>query len=149
VFDASCAWLLGGFAARLPRSYDLREVEEQPELVNREAVGAALTREFPPRLRTSGESGAVTLSFRVMGDGRPDRASVRVEQFTHPDFARAAVRVVYAMRFNPARVHGVAVPVWVTLPVTFSASPGPGRVQPGSPPPLPPLPQMPRSPTRP
>ncbi|MFL5385543.1 MAG: TonB family protein [Longimicrobiaceae bacterium] len=149
VFDASCAWLLGGFAVRLRRSYALGEVEETPELINRQAVGAALAREFPPRLRASRESGTITLSFRVMDDGRADRASVRVEQFTHPDFAQAAVRVVYAMRFSPARIHGVAVPVWVTLPVTFGASTGSGRVPPGSPPPLPPLPPMPQPLTRP
>jgi len=34
-FDASCAWLLGGFAAQLPRTYDVREVEQAPELTNR------------------------------------------------------------------------------------------------------------------
>ncbi|MFL5385542.1 MAG: energy transducer TonB [Longimicrobiaceae bacterium] len=143
VFDAGCVWLLGGFAARLPRSYWLVDVEEQPVLVNHDAVFSALRREYPFRLRESGQTGTVTLRFRVMEDGRPDRASVRVEQFTHPGFSEAAVRVVYAMRFRPARVRGRPVPVWVGMPVQFDLADGPGRVPPGSPPPIPPMPQTP------
>ena len=119
VFDASCAWLLGGWAARLPRSYNLSDVEEQPELINREAVQSALNREYPQDLRAMGLAGTVLLRFRVMEDGRADRTSVRVEQITHPAFGDAARRVVYAMRFRPARLNGRAVAVWVTIPVVF------------------------------
>ncbi|MFL5385546.1 MAG: energy transducer TonB [Longimicrobiaceae bacterium] len=125
VFDASCAWLLGGWAARLPRSYEAEDVEEQPELVNREAVGLALSREFPRDLRAMGLSGTVVLRFRIMEDGRADRTSLRVEQITHPAFGDAARRVVYAMRFRPARLNGKPVPVWVTMPVVFTYHYGP------------------------
>ncbi|MFL5385545.1 MAG: energy transducer TonB [Longimicrobiaceae bacterium] len=149
VFDASCAWLLGGFAAGLRRSYWSEDVEEQPELVNRAAVSGALSREYPPQLRASGQTGTVLLRFRVMEDGKADRRTVSVEQVSHPDFADAAVRVVYAMRFRPARLNRRPVPVWVTLPVTFRLFDGPGTLPPGSPPPLPPIPQMPRPPVRP
>lgn len=145
VFDASCAWLLGGFAARLRRSYDERMVEEQPELVNRGAVSAALGREYPKSLREMGQTGSVLLRFRVLENGTVDRATVRVENYTHPDFSEAAVRVVYSMRFRPARVKRQPVPVWVTLPVNFVLYNGPGtdRDPPGYPPPLPPLPRRP------
>ncbi|MFL5540575.1 MAG: energy transducer TonB, partial [Longimicrobiaceae bacterium] len=149
VFDASCAWLLGGWPARLPRSYDLSAVEEMPELINREAVAAAIGREYPRVLRAQGTTGTVTLRFRIMEDGRADRGSLTVEDITHPDFGDAAARVVYAMRFRPARLRGVPVAVWVTLPVTFQLAYGPGTIPPGSPQPLPPLPQTPRPPTRP
>jgi len=149
VFDASCAWLLGGFAVRLPKSYDLTDVEEQPELVNREAVAAAVGREYPRILRAAGQTGTVTLRFRIMEDGRADRGSVSIEQTTHPDFGDAAARVVYAMRFRPARVNHHPVSVWVTLPVTFRLAYGPGSIPPGSPSPLPPLPPSPRPPARP
>jgi TonB family protein len=123
VFDASCAWLLG-FAARLPRSYDLEEVEEEPELVNRDAVATALRREYPRDLMAMRLTGTAVLSFRIMEDGRVDRASVRVVQLTHPRFGDAASRVVYVMRFRPARLNGRPVPVWVTVPVSFSISYG-------------------------
>jgi TonB family protein len=148
VFDASCAWLLGGFAARLHRSYDERMVEEQPALINRGAVSAALGREYPKALREMGQTGSVLLRFRVLENGTVDRTTVRVENYTHPDFSEAAVRVVYAMRFRPARVKHQPVPVWVTLPVNFVLYNGPGtdRDPPGTPPPLPPLPPLPRRP---
>ncbi|MFL5540574.1 MAG: energy transducer TonB [Longimicrobiaceae bacterium] len=149
VFDASCGWLLGGWPARLPRSYDLADVEEQPELINREAVAAAIGREYPRVLRAAGQTGTVTLRFRIMEDGRADRSSLSVEDITHPDFGDAAARVVYAMRFRPARLNHVPVAVWVTLPVTFRLAYGPGTIPPGSPPPMPPLPPTPRTPTRP
>jgi TonB family protein len=138
VFDASCAWLTSGFAARLPRSYDLSEVERQPELDNRPIVAAALGREYPRALRDAGQTGTVTLRFRVLPDGTVDRASVTVENATHPDFAEAARRVVYVMHFRPARIRKGPVPVWVTLPVTFQlAYPAPYRRQPDGFPPLP------------
>jgi TonB family protein len=143
VFDASCAYLLGSFGARLRRTYELSMVDEQPALVNREAVSATLGREYPPGLRQMGLTGTVLLRFRVLQDGRADRPSVRVESYTHPDFADAAVRVVYAMRFRPARIRRVAVPVWVTLPVVFNLGYGPERTPPGYPPPIPPMPARP------
>jgi TonB family protein len=143
VFDAECAYLLGGFAARLPRSYDARMVEEAPELTNRGAVSAALSREYPRGLRAMGQTGTVTLRFRVLEDGRVDRPTIEVEHFTHPDFAQAAVRVVYAMRFRPAKIRHVPVQVWVSLPVTFQLAYGPGTTQPGDPPAIPPLPRRP------
>jgi TonB family protein len=137
VFDASCAWLLDGFAALLPRSYDLADVEEQPELVNREAVAATLSREYPRDLLAQGLSGTVTLRFRIMENGRADRASLTIEQLSHPGFGDAAARVVYAMRFRPARLNGRPVPVWTTLPVAFVISYGPERTAPYDPPPMP------------
>jgi TonB family protein len=130
VFDASCAWLVGGWPARLPRSYDLSAVEEQPELINREAVQTALSREYPRDLRAMGLTGTVLLRFRIMEDGRADRTTVRVEQITHPAFGDAARRVVYAMRFRPARLNGRAVPVWVSVPVVFTFSYGPAGLPP-------------------
>jgi hypothetical protein len=64
-------------------------------------------------------------------------------EFTHPDFAEAAIRVVYAMRFSPARIGRVPVPVWVMLPVSFRVSSYPARRLPGVPPAFPPLPTRP------
>ena len=143
VFDASCAYLLGGFAARLRRSYDLSHVEEQPELINRSTVSSALSREYPRMMRATGQTGTVTLRFRVMEDGRVDRSSVSVMALTHPDFAEAAVRVVYVMRFRPARYHRLPVPVWVTLPVTFRLATRPEITPPEVSPAFPPPPTRP------
>jgi len=143
VFDASCAYLLGGFAVRLRKSYELSHVEEQPELINRGTVASALSREYPRMMRATRQTGTVTLRFRVLEDGRVDRASVSVMALTHPDFAEAAVRVVYVMRFRPARVNRAPVPVWVTLPVVFRLPTEPERTTPEVPPAFPPLPARP------
>jgi TonB family protein len=140
VFDASCARLLGGFAARLKRSYDARMVEEQPELINRGTVAAALSREYPKSRRDMGQTGAVLLRFRVLENGTVDRSTVEVMNYTHPDFSEAAVRVVYAMRFRAARLDHQPVRVWVTLPINFTLDTGTSA---NNPPPFPPLPARP------
>jgi len=140
VFDASCAWLLGGFAARLKRSYESRMVEEQPELINRGAVSSALSREYPKSRRDMSQTGSVLLRFRVLENGTVDRRTVEVMNYTHPDFSEAAVRVVYAMRFRPARLNHQPVRVWVTLPINFTLATGTSV---NNPPPFPPPPARP------
>lgn len=123
VFDARCAWLLGGFAAHLPRTYDIRAVEQMPELINRRTVINAIEREYPPVLREMGAVGTVTLRMRLLENGTVDRASVDVIESSGLQFDDAARRVVYLMRFRPARIRGHAVKVWVTLPVVFNLGP--------------------------
>lgn len=143
-FDASCGYLLGGFASRLSKTFNLESVETRPELINRRVISGLLGREYPPALRETGQTGTVTLRFRVLENGTVDRGSVTVLAFTHPGFSEAAVRVVSAMRFSPARIRRGAVPVWVSLPVNFHLDDGPGSASPREPPPFPPL--MPRRP---
>jgi TonB family protein len=59
----------------------------------------------------------------VTPDGRVDPRRIQVEQTNDPEFSAAAIRVAALMRFNPARVKGVPVPVWVVIPVTFQVMP--------------------------
>jgi len=120
LFQAICDFLLGGFAARLPIT-----VEEGPELANAQAVVRALSRAYPPLLRDAGQGGTVVLRFRVVADGTVDTATVQAISATHRGFAEAARRVALGMRFHPARLNGVAVPVWVTLPLSFLTQGGP------------------------
>ncbi|HEV7587830.1 MAG TPA: energy transducer TonB [Longimicrobium sp.] len=114
LFEAICSFLLGGFAAGLPLL-----VEEQPELLNREAVQRALSRAYPPLLRDDGRSGTVVIRFRVLTDGTVDPATVEVVSTTHAGFSAAAFRVALTMRFRPARFNGTPIPVWISVPVTF------------------------------
>lgn len=93
-----------------------------------------MNREFPTALRNLGLNGAVTLRMRVLADGTVQRSSVEVIESNHPDFSEAARRVVYRMRFRPARIRGRAVAVWVTLPLTFQNVSGPESFPPGPPP---------------
>jgi TonB family protein len=120
VFEASCAFLLGPFSGGIAQQYELSAVEEQPELSNRDAVARALSHEFPEDMRQMGASGAVTVRFRVLANGAMDPGTIDVTASTHPGFNMAARRVAAVMRFRPARVNGIAVPVWLTIPITFT-----------------------------
>jgi TonB family protein len=124
LFDARCGYLLSSFAAALPVGYELAGVEKQPELANGPAVVTALSRAFPPRLRAAGDSGLVVIRMRLREDGTVDTSSIHVVRTTHPGFSDAARRVAAVMRFRPARVGGKAVPVWLTLPVSFASRAG-------------------------
>lgn len=110
-------------AAPAEGTYELSRVEEQPMLANRSDVSRLLQRSYPPEMRSRGETGIVTLRFRIQTDGRVDSASVMIEHASSPEFTEPAARVVRAMRFRPARIENRAVPVWVTLPVTFIPEP--------------------------
>lgn len=96
VFDATCAFVRGGFADRLRAR---RQDEDMPELANRDVVGRALRREYGA-LRTMG---TVDVRFRVREDGTVDAGSMAVVDYTQPELAEPARRVAMEMRFKPAR----------------------------------------------
>jgi len=120
VFNATCEYLRGSFAAALPVDRELGDVDVRPELVNRAAVTAALSQEYPPALRDLGVTGTVVVRVRIRTDGRPDLPALEVVSATRPEFGDAAWRVAAKMRFRPARLRGATVPVWVNIPVTFA-----------------------------
>jgi TonB family protein len=100
-------------------TYELSAVDEQPQLANQAEVARAFKRNYPPLLRDAGVTGTVTLRFRVAPGGSVDPECISVENTTHEAFGEPAQRIVQRMRFRPARVAGEAVPVWLTLPLTF------------------------------
>ncbi|HEU4562173.1 MAG TPA: energy transducer TonB [Longimicrobium sp.] len=102
------------------RTYELREVDETPELRNRQGVAKAMLRNYPRELRDAGVTGSVVLRFLVQQDGTVDPRSIRPESVTHDGFVAPAAAVVRTMRFAPAKVDGERVRVWVTLPVAFA-----------------------------
>jgi TonB family protein len=100
-------------------TYELSVVDEIPDLLNRDEISESMSHNYPPLLRDAGVTGSVTLRMRVTRTGTVDPASVTVESTSDEMFSESAVRVVKQMRFRPAKLKGQAVPVWVTLPVTF------------------------------
>jgi TonB family protein len=58
--------------------------------------------------------------FLIDVNGAPVPGTVLVEDSEHSGFAAPAMQVVETMRFQPARVNGRRVAVWVVLPVQFS-----------------------------
>jgi hypothetical protein len=140
LFDARCAWLLSSFATGLPTGYELSAVDEQPELENRGTVATTIAHAFAAALQ-EGASGTIDVRMRVRADGSVERETIQVVSATEHQsrasvgaapgnddgdraghgFAAAAIRVAQVMRFRPGRVAGVAVPVWITLPVSYNA----------------------------
>jgi len=116
-------------------AYELPDVEEQPELLNRADVVRSISRNYPREMRRRHLTGSVGIRMLVERDGTVDSATVAAMDSTQPGFAAAAVKIVRAMRFRPARVGGQPVPVWVMFPVSFWTWPR-GSPPPYSPPPL-------------
>ena len=94
-------------------------VDQDPVLLNEDEVTRAVMEVYPPRLRAAGVSGSVALRFRVNAEGYPDLYGYEVVSATHNSFVRPAVNAARLMRFDPARLGGQPVDVWVTVPITF------------------------------
>lgn len=94
-------------------------VEVRPVL-DRNGLGRALERNYPPVLRDSRVSGRVVIELIVDENGRPRPGSARVIDASHPAFGDAALRAVDRFRFRPARIGGTAVPVRVTIPIQWT-----------------------------
>jgi TonB family protein len=118
-------------------TYEMSAVEELPGLVNHAAMARQIAERFPPALRDSAISGAVVVRFRILENGTVDPASPAVEMTTEPRFDEAAIAVIRAARFRPARVANRAVKVWVTLPIQFQVEePEPASPAATAPPPV-------------
>lgn len=94
-------------------------VEVRPAL-DRNGLGRALERNYPPVLRDARVSGRVVIELIVDENGRPRPGSARVIEASHPAFGDAALRAVDRFRFRPARMGGTAVPVRVTIPIQWT-----------------------------
>jgi protein TonB len=89
-----------------------------PTLRNRDDVGRALEREYPPLLRDAGVGGKVEVWIRISDAGVVE--AVQVNQTSgHPALDEAALKVGQVMQFTPAMNRDKQVPVWVSIPITF------------------------------
>jgi protein TonB len=89
-----------------------------PNLKNRDEVGRALEREYPPLLRDAGVGGKVEVWVRISDKGAVE--DVQIHQSSgHPALDEAAIKVGQVMEFTPAMNRDKQVPVWVSIPITF------------------------------
>jgi protein TonB len=89
-----------------------------PQLKNRDDVGRALEREYPPLLRDAGVGGKVEVWVRISDQGQVE--DVQIHQSSgHPALDEAAIKVGQVMQFTPAMNRDKQVPVWVSIPITF------------------------------
>ena len=90
----------------------------RPDLVNEREVQRALEREYPPMVRDAGIGGTVTVYFFIDTEGVVQQVLV-AQPSGHQALDEAALRVARVFRFTPALNEDEAVPVWITIPITF------------------------------
>jgi TonB family protein len=91
----------------------------RPGITNREEVTRALEREYPALLRDAGIGGTVLVWFFIDEEGRLLRTQVH-ESSGHRALDAAALKVADVIRFSPALNRDKHVPVWISLPITFT-----------------------------
>ena len=85
---------------------------------NRDEVARVLVSEYPPLLRDAGVGGRVEVWIRLDDQGAVQDAQVR-QSSGQPSLDEAALRVARIIEFSPAMNRDQAVPVWVSIPITF------------------------------
>ncbi|MGD2121030.1 MAG: energy transducer TonB [Gemmatimonadota bacterium] len=91
----------------------------RPDIKNRDEVARALEREYPPLLRDAGIGGTVQVWFFIDEEGRVQNTQVN-ESSGHKALDDAAIKVAEIIEFTPALNRDKRVPVWISLPVTFT-----------------------------
>ncbi len=91
----------------------------RPDIRNREEIGRALEREYPPLLRDAGIGGTAQIWFLVDESGTVRRVLLN-QTSGHQALDEAAQRVAEVIQFTPALNGDKPVPVWISLPVTFT-----------------------------
>ena len=92
-----------------------------PRYTNADEVRRALEREYPPLLRDAGIGGTVQMWFFIDEHGVVQNQEMKVTS-GHEALDAAALRVAPVFKFTPALNRDKAVPVWVSLPITFRAN---------------------------
>jgi TonB family protein len=91
----------------------------QPDIKNRAAAVRAIGDEYPPLLRDAGVGGTATVWFFIDETGRVQRVRLN-ESSGHDALDEAALRVGLRIEFTPAQNGDKPVPVWISLPITFT-----------------------------
>ncbi len=82
-------------------------------------MASAIEWEYPRILRNQGIGGTVDVWFALDEEGNGTRALVN-KSSGYPALDEAALRVANVIEFTPAMNEGRRVPVWISLPITFS-----------------------------
>lgn len=94
-----------------------------PELTNREAVASALEANYPPLLREAGIGGDALVWLFIDENGDVQKSLIK-DGAGYEALDQAALRVAETMQFTPAMNRQQQVPVWVALPIRFTAANG-------------------------
>ena len=91
----------------------------RPDIKNRDEVARAMEREYPPLLRDAGIGGTVNVWFFIDENGMVQRTLVN-QSSGHKALDDAAIKVADIIEFTPALNRDKRVPVWISLPITFT-----------------------------
>ncbi len=91
----------------------------RPDIINRGELARALEREYPPLLRDAGIGGTVLVWFFIDEEGRVQNTEVN-QSSGHRPLDEAALAVAPIIQFTPALNRDKRVPVWISLPITFT-----------------------------
>jgi TonB family protein len=91
----------------------------RPDIRNRAEVVRALEREYPPLLRDAGIGGTAGVWFFIDEEGLVQRTMID-KTSGHQALDDAALEVARAIEFTPALNRDKRVPVWISLPITFT-----------------------------
>jgi len=91
----------------------------RPDIRNRLEVARVLEREYPPLLRDAGIGGTVDIWFFIDEEGKVVRTQVD-KSSGHKALDDAAIKVSEIIQFSPALNRDKRVPVWISLPITFT-----------------------------
>jgi TonB family protein len=91
----------------------------RPDIRNRTEVVRALERAYPPLLRDAGIGGTAQVWFFIDEEGEVQKTQLN-ESTGHQALDQAALEVARAFRFTAARNREKPVPVWISLPITFT-----------------------------
>jgi TonB family protein len=89
-----------------------------PRLRNAAEISSALQRFYPPRLRDRGTGGTVGLWLFIDERGNVLSRDIRKSSGIC-ELDLAALDVAERMRFEPARLNGAPIKVWIDIPVVF------------------------------
>jgi TonB family protein len=103
------------------------DIDEPPKIVSAPPL------EYPPAMRKAQITGRVTVMAVIDTSGAVESSTIQVIQRPDSGFDATVREYFVRARFSPARIHGKAVRVLVTIPIDF-ALPG---VSPPAPPPIP------------
>lgn len=92
----------------------------RPELRNRPVVQRALADNYPPLLRDAGIGGETLMWVHIDETGVVKRSQVHTSS-GYPALDSAAVQVTRSMAFAPAQDEGKPIPVWIAIPIVFTA----------------------------
>ncbi|HEV3051089.1 MAG TPA: energy transducer TonB, partial [Longimicrobium sp.] len=105
-------------AADSDGTYDLRDVDSSPRLLDVREFRRRLEELYPVTLRAAGESGIVEVRFRIEVDGTTSNHIIT--HSTNDKFNDATLRAVRTAIFRPAVLDRRPVPVWVHLPIHWT-----------------------------